>query len=213
MKAKDKALQQEYVTDTRKKLLDSTVKLFAENGYKGTTVKSITRSVNLSDGLLYHYFPGGKKQIFEVAVEENIKEISNSLSDLIGMQDCIKMPLPDFLEVVYLSFMETVETHLDILRVILWETEVRKYVKQERLTEIFGLEGLQIEEIFTQKAAKGEIKDMNFKAAAFSINSILTNHVVTKLFNNGTSLLEDEQGRKRLIDYQLYLWSNSSTLS
>lgn len=195
--------------DTRKKLLDSAVKLFAENGYKGTTVKSITRSVNLSDSLLYHYFPNGKKQIFEAAVEENIKEISGSLSSLIGMQDCVKMPLADFLEVVYLSFMETVNTHLDIIHVILWENEVRKYVKSERLTEIFGLEGLQIEEIFRHKAAAGELKEMNFKAAALSINSILTNHVVTKLFNNGASILEDDDARKRLIEYQMYMWLNS----
>lgn len=197
--------------DTRKKLLDSAVKLFAENGYKGTTVRSITRNVNLSDSLLYHYFPDGKKQIFEAAVEENIKEISSSLSSLIGMKDCVKMPLADFLEVVYLSFMETVRTHLDIMRVILWETEVRKYVKSERLTQIFGLEGLQIEEIFKHKAAEGEIKEMNFKAAALSINSILTNHVVTKLFNNGASILEDDESRKRLIDYQMHMWLSSPT--
>lgn len=195
--------------DTRKKLLDSAVKLFAENGYKGTTVRAITRNVNLSDSLLYHYFPNGKKQIFEAAVEENIKEISSSLSSLIGMKDCVKMPLADFLEVVYLSFMETVRTHLDIMRVILWETEVRKYVKSDRLTQIFGLEGLQIEEIFKHKAAEGEIKEMNFKAAALSINSILTNHVVTKLFNNGTSILEDDESRKRLIDYQMHMWLSS----
>lgn len=207
MRTKDVHLQ-EHTSDTRKKLLDAAVKLFAENGYKGTTVRSITRSVELSDSLLYHYFPNGKKEIFESAVEENIKEISSSLSDLIGMKDCIKMPLADFLEVVYLSFMETVKTHLDIMRVILWETEVRKYVKHERMTQIFGLEGLQIEEIFRHKAAEGEMKDMNFKAAALSINSILTNHVITKLFNNGEDILEDDESRKRLIDYQIHMWLN-----
>lgn len=204
-RAKDVHLE-EYTEDTRKKLLDSAVKLFAENGYKGTTVRMITRNVNLSDSLLYHYFPKGKKEIFEAAVEDNIKEISGSLSDLLSMKDCVKMPLADFLEVVYLSFMETVRTHLDIIHVILWEPEVRKYVKHERLTEIFGLEGLHIEEVFRQKAAEGEVKDMNFKAAALSINSILTNHAVIKLFNNGTSILEDDERRNRLIDYQIHMW-------
>ncbi len=204
-RAKDVHLE-EYTEDTRKKLLDSAVKLFAENGYKGTTVKMITRNVNLSDSLLYHYFPKGKKEIFEAAVENSIKEVSGSLSGLLGMNDCVKMPLADFLEVVYLSFMETVRTHLDIMRVILWEAEVRKYVKHERLTEIFGLEGLHIEEIFRRKAAEGEVRDMNFKAAALSINSILTNHAVIKLFNNGSSILEDEGSRKRLIDYQIHMW-------
>lgn len=207
MRTKEERLQ-EHAIDTRKKLLDAAVKLFADNGYKGTTVRSITSSVNLSDSLLYHYFPNGKKEIFEAAVEENIKEISSSLSALIGMKDCVKMPLSDFLEVVYLSFMETVKTHLDILRVILWETEVRKYVKYERLTQIFGLESLQIEEIFQHKAAEGEVKNMNFKAAALSINSILTSHVVTKLFNNGESILEDDDNRKKLVDYQIHMWLN-----
>lgn len=209
MSVEEKALQQESALETRKKLLKSAVKLFAEHGYKGTTVKSITRNAKLSDSLLYHYFPGGKKQIFEAALEENIKDISTSLSGLIGVKDCVRMPLSEFLEVVYLSFMETVKNHLDILRVILWETEVRKYVEHERLTAIFDLEEQYIEKVFRQKAQCGEVHEMNYKAAALSINSILTNHLVTKLFNNGKSFLEDEAGRKRLIDYQIHMWLNS----
>ena len=56
--------RQEQAAATRQKLLTSAQHLFAQNGYKGTTVRMINRSVDLADGLLYHYFPGGKKEIF-----------------------------------------------------------------------------------------------------------------------------------------------------
>ena len=65
--------RQEQAAATRQKLLTSAQHLFAQNGYKGTTVRMINRSVDLADGLLYHYFPGGKKEIFK-ELDEVVKE-------------------------------------------------------------------------------------------------------------------------------------------
>lgn len=51
--------------ESRQKLLNSAQRLFAEKGYKGTPVREINRSAHLADGLLYHYFPGGKMRYFK----------------------------------------------------------------------------------------------------------------------------------------------------
>ena len=51
---KESNMRQEQAAATRRKLLDSAGKLFAQNGYKGTSVRSINRNVGVADGLLYH---------------------------------------------------------------------------------------------------------------------------------------------------------------
>lgn len=72
-------LRVEQAAATRQKLLESAQKLFAENGYQGTPVRAINRNADLADGLLYHYFPGGKKEIFQAVVEKNVKQILDSM--------------------------------------------------------------------------------------------------------------------------------------
>ena len=71
--------RQEQAAATRQKLLTSAQHLFAQNGYKGTTVRMINRSVDLADGLLYHYFPGGKKEIFKEVITGNMPGICQRL--------------------------------------------------------------------------------------------------------------------------------------
>lgn len=61
-------MREAQAAETRMKFVVSAQSLLAEKGYKGTSVREINRSVNLADGLLYHYFPGGKKEIFQVIV-------------------------------------------------------------------------------------------------------------------------------------------------
>ncbi|WP_033101318.1 TetR/AcrR family transcriptional regulator [Thermoactinomyces daqus] len=58
--------------ERRKQLLEMAKKLFAERGYHGTTTKAINESIGMADGLLYHYFPGGKLQILHAIFEEEI---------------------------------------------------------------------------------------------------------------------------------------------
>ena len=41
----------------RSDLLDHAFSLFANNGYHGVSVRQIAKSVGMTTGMLYHYFP------------------------------------------------------------------------------------------------------------------------------------------------------------
>jgi AcrR family transcriptional regulator len=43
---------------------------FTESGYDGTTVAAILERAGMARGALYHYFPGGKAEIFTAVFEE-----------------------------------------------------------------------------------------------------------------------------------------------
>ena len=48
----------------REVLLDKCFDLFARNGFAGATMREISKSLEISTGTLYHYFPN-KESIFK----------------------------------------------------------------------------------------------------------------------------------------------------
>ncbi len=58
----------------RNQLLESAKELFAANGYHATTTRQITKNIGMADGLIYHYFPDGKKQILDIIIKEFIDD-------------------------------------------------------------------------------------------------------------------------------------------
>ncbi|KRM71892.1 helix-turn-helix domain-containing protein [Lacticaseibacillus brantae] len=51
--------------DQRDKLMTIARTLFATKGYEATTTRKINTLAHTSDGLLYYYFPGGKKALLD----------------------------------------------------------------------------------------------------------------------------------------------------
>ncbi len=64
--------------DTKAKAIEAALKLFAENGYKGTSVKQIAEAVGIKDASLYKHFKS-KQEIFDsivVLINEHISSMS-----------------------------------------------------------------------------------------------------------------------------------------
>ena len=62
---------------TKERIADEALTLFSENGYKGTSVKSIADAVGIRDSSLYKHFKS-KRDIFDTIV----KEMQNRMSGL-----------------------------------------------------------------------------------------------------------------------------------
>ena len=91
-------MREAQAAETKSKLLKSATSLFAEKGYKGISVREISRNVNLADGILYHYFPGGKKEIFSEIVETSVKKIIMETGAKNPIEQYINKPLEMALE-------------------------------------------------------------------------------------------------------------------
>lgn len=202
-------MRQEQAAATKRKLLESAQKMFAENGYNGTSVRMINRDANLADGLMYHYFPGGKKEIFEAVVRENVMQMVADLNSRLSVERCLNMPLGEVLELAYVSFTEAVEEHLDILSILLREKELQEMIVDGAKCSDCGNHEPWLTEIFRRKAQLGEVREMDFQMAAISVNSLLVGHVMANVLGMGQSALEDEAVRKRIIDYQVQMWATA----
>ena len=68
---------------TKEKITEEALTLFAEKGYKGTSVKNIADAVGIKDASLYNHFKS-KQEIFDSIVELVSKHISG-LSESLGV--------------------------------------------------------------------------------------------------------------------------------
>jgi AcrR family transcriptional regulator len=59
--------------ESRARIVDAALHLFAEHGYDGTSVRMIAERAGVSPGLLYHYFPAKEallRALFEATMED-----------------------------------------------------------------------------------------------------------------------------------------------
>ena len=57
---------------TKRKIFETSMKLFAEKGYDATSIEEITATVGVAKGTLYYHF-SSKEEIFNFLVEEGMK--------------------------------------------------------------------------------------------------------------------------------------------
>lgn len=71
------------MTDRRADILNTSLRLFLEKGFYGTSTREICREVGISSGLFFHYFPT-KEAVFEELVRIGFASISIDLEKAIA---------------------------------------------------------------------------------------------------------------------------------
>lgn len=195
---------------TRRRLIDTARELFSENGYKGTSVRNINRRAELADGLLYHYFPGGKKELFGVIAAESFNRVIQEMKQLHGDYQCDDIPIEELLRKGFLNFTRIAEANLDVIRIIIKEKEVREIFNENEISRFAERAALYFENLLTRRIEKGEIRSIDCQNAALMINSLMTNY----LFFRGTELAcaDSRLAEKyaELIRGQAALWKTAS---
>jgi AcrR family transcriptional regulator len=71
--------------DTRSRILKSALRLFARQGYDGTTTKDLAGAANISEGTLFRYFANKKTILVEVATAGWVDILTDLLTELSEM--------------------------------------------------------------------------------------------------------------------------------
>jgi AcrR family transcriptional regulator len=77
MSPRSAAANQSLRDATRARLIAHALRLFGERGYGSTPVSAIAESADVSQGLLYHYFPG-KTELLIAIFEASIRDVRES---------------------------------------------------------------------------------------------------------------------------------------
>ncbi|RKT54287.1 TetR/AcrR family transcriptional regulator [Saccharothrix australiensis] len=65
--------------DTRTRIVRATAMLLQRQGYEGTSIKRISAEARVTQGSVYHFFPGGKEQLAVEALRHGAEEFTELL--------------------------------------------------------------------------------------------------------------------------------------
>ena len=196
--------------ESKERLLRSASRLFMQKGYRDTSIREINRSIDMADGLLYHYFPGGKKEIFLKVYEDSLSKVLDSFREKRNIDDYAALPIVQMLETIYQDFSTVVFDNVDVIRTILREEEILDaIVKEDVLYSICG-NTQWLTELLNIKYKKGEIREMDFECAASTILQLLYNRVMGIAF--GFSDKNMSELRQSYFEHLAMLWKPDTAI-
>lgn len=172
------ASRSEKAAETRRKLIETAKKSFSENGYNGTSVRDISKSIGVSESLLYHYFPNGKRELLSEVMKKELSDFRENVpdSDVVDIFD--GLPIEDSLKSIYTRLSGFINEHIDLIRIVILEKEVRDFIRAEDMNRYLdGIEKFLLE-FLQNRMDKGEIHDVDCRAAALVMRSMLLNMVL-----------------------------------
>ena len=163
---------------TKRKIFETSMKLFAEKGYDATSIEEITATVGVAKGTLYYHF-SSKEEIFNFLVEEGVKLLQNSIDIKTSkIENYI-----DKIKAIVLIEIKIVMKYEDLITILVSEflgKEKRNIKCKKHIFEYIN----KIEHIVREGIKKGQIKEGNAELIASVIYGIIGSTLVYKLKNN-----------------------------
>ena len=159
---------------TKRKIFETSMKLFAEKGYDATSIEDITETVGVAKGTLYYHF-SSKEEIFNFLIEEGIKLLQNS----VDIKTSKHNNYIDKIKAIVLIQIKIVAKYENIITILLsqfWGTKERNKKCQDLVYQYIG----QIEKIVQEGIEKGEIKKGDIRAIASEIYGLICSTLVYK---------------------------------
>ena len=160
---------------TKRKIFETSMKLFAEKGYDATSVEDITATVGVAKGTLYYHF-SSKEEIFNFLVIEGIKLLQNSVDIKTEKFDNYL----DKIKAIVLIEVKIIFKYEDLITILLsqfWGNEIiNKTCKQQVYNYIN-----KIEEIVEEGIKRKEIINRDSKVIAAEIYGLICSGLVYKL--------------------------------
>ena len=160
---------------TKRKIFETSMKLFAEKGYDATSIEDITATVGVAKGTLYYHF-SSKEEIFNFLIEEGIKLLQNSIdiktSKLDNYIDKLKAII-----LIQIKIVNKYENFITILLSQFYGKEARNQMCQKFVYEYID----KIEKIVEEGMKVGEIKKGNIKVIASEIYGLIASTLLYKM--------------------------------
>jgi AcrR family transcriptional regulator len=183
--------------DTRSKILQSAQKLFARQGFDGTTTKDLATDAGVAEGTLFRYFNNKKAILVEVATQGWVTILTDLLTELsqMGSYKAIAQMMH--------RRMGNMSENLDMMKVCFMEAQFHPELRDRIQSEVVGKMTDIAEVFFAEAIAKGIYRDSlspkviarvfvgMFAVAGFSNETMM---------NNGGSPLEMKQMAEGVAD-------------
>lgn len=159
---------------TKRKIFETSLKLFSEKGYDATSIEEITATVGVAKGTLYYHF-SSKEEIFNFLVEEGMKLLINSIEIKISRCDNVL----DKIKAVSLIQLKAVKKYENLLTIVMsqtWGNETRNVFCKEKVIEYIEV----IKGIVQEGVDNGDIVKCDAEILASEIFSLTCSTLIYK---------------------------------
>ena len=164
---------------TKRKIFETSMKLFADKGYDATSIEEITATVGVAKGTLYYHF-SSKEEIFAFLVEEGVKLLKNSISikiDNLGSSiDKIRA-----IVLIQIKVLFKYESFMTIILSQIWGNDERSKLCKKHVFEYIQM----IEEMVKEGIQKGEIVEGDSNFIASGIFGFISSSYIYKMRHEG----------------------------
>lgn len=106
---------------TRRHVLQAARRLFLEHGFHATTTRGIAREADVSDALLYRYFPS-KRDLFDAVIDEGLAHLEPYVR--FGAPALANLRLRETLEAAAYTTVEIIRRDLEVFQLIIAESRL-----------------------------------------------------------------------------------------
>jgi len=146
---------------TRNLILSNALELFAEQGYKGTSITDIAKKAKVSKGLLYNYF-SSKQELMEKVVGILLVEIENTMKVLDTKKDPFEK-IQQLIDVMFDMMLEN-EKFWKLYSSFLIQSDVQE-VAGKVFGNLFPEMFKEIENVFRKAKIKNAAKEAKLLGA------------------------------------------------
>ena len=160
---------------TKRKIFETSMRLFAKKGYENTSIEEITATVGVAKGTLYYHF-SSKEEIFDFLVSEGIKLLQNS----VDIKTSKYSNYIDKIKAIVLIQIKIVDKYEDLITILLsqfYGNEARNQKCKEYIYEYIK----KIEDIVKKGIDEKQIKQGDEKIYASEIYGLICSSLVYKL--------------------------------
>jgi AcrR family transcriptional regulator len=145
---------------TRDKILKAAQKLFARNGYDGTTTKELAEKSGIAEGTLFRHFPNKKAILVEVATQGWVDLLTDLLTELseIASYEAIS-------QVMYKRMLSLGDNY-DMMRVCFMEVQLHQDLRERIQSEVVEKMTDVAEAFFQTAMERGVYRKMNPRVIA-----------------------------------------------
>lgn len=159
---------------TKRKIFETSMKLFAEKGYDGTSIEEITSAVGVAKGTLYYHF-SSKEEIFNFLVEEGMNLLKNSIS----IKTEAQQKYIDKLRAIILIQIKIISKYENFMAIVFsecWGNSSRSKTCQKYVNEYLSI----IRDILQKGMDNGELKLADTEILATEIYGIACSNLYYK---------------------------------
>ena len=167
---------------TKRKIFETSMKLFAEKGYDATSIEEITATVGVAKGTLYYHF-SSKEEIFNFLVEEGVKLLKNSIAIKTDKLDNTIDKLRAII-LIQIKVLVKYESFMTIILSQIWGNDQRSQMCRAYIFEYIQM----IEEIVQEGMQKEEIIDGDSNVIASGIFGFTCSSLIYKMRYNDENL-------------------------